>query len=175
AAAMGPDGPEHVARRRLWRHCRAADGHLLAARRPMKLDPRGLEAPDPNDPNYKRKPGERKKTKDRAYHSEIARARIQAGLLIDLLQKNAKGQLFITVQGQKVKQELSLSRLRAIEILLKKVVPDLIQTDVNASITHRYVVEMPPPLSEREWLEKYGTKEVEEAPSLPLLEHKTRQ
>jgi len=130
---------------------------------------------DPYHPDYKRKNGERKKPKDRAYHSEIARARIQAGVLIDLLQKNAKGELYTTVQGQRVRTELSLSRLRAIEILLKKVVPDLIQTDLTASITHRYVVEMPPPLSEREWLEKYGTKEIEEAPSLPLLDHKTRQ
>src|SRR5262245_4755215 len=115
---------------------------------------------EPDDPFYKRKRGERKKT-DRAFVSEVARSKIQAATLVNLLQKNAKGEL---------KVELSLSRLRAIEILLKKVVPDLIQTDLTASITHRYVVEMPPPLSEQEWLEKYGQKQIEqdEEPKLPL-------
>jgi hypothetical protein len=54
------------------------------------------------------------------------------------------------------KYELSLAEIRAIEVLLRKCVPDLVQTEIKADIMHRYVVEIPPLLSNAEWQEKYN-------------------
>jgi hypothetical protein len=36
-----------------------------------------------------------------------------------------------------------MSQVRAIEILLRKSVPDLTKTDVQAEVTHRYVAQLP--------------------------------
>jgi hypothetical protein len=52
--------------------------------------------------------------------------------------------------------ELSMSQVRAIEILLRKSVPDLTKTEVQADATHRYVAQLPEVLSREEWLAKYG-------------------
>jgi hypothetical protein len=49
-----------------------------------------------------------------------------------------------------------MSQVRAIEILLRKSVPDLTKTDVQAEVTHRYVAQLPEVLSREEWLGKYG-------------------
>jgi hypothetical protein len=54
-----------------------------------------------------------------------------------------------------VKQEHT-SQVRAIEILLRKSVPDLTKTEVQAEATHRYVAQLPEVLSREEWLAKYG-------------------
>ena len=54
----------------------------------------------------------------------------------------------------------------AIEILLRKCVPDLAAAEIKADIRHRYVVEIPPQLSEEEWLEKYGGS------SIPVIDLK---
>ena len=48
-------------------------------------------------------------------HSDMVRAKIQASKLIDVLQDHAIG----------ITEEIKPSRLKAIEILLKKSVPDL--------------------------------------------------
>jgi hypothetical protein len=48
-------------------------------------------------------------------HSDMVRAKIQASELINVLQDHAMG----------ITEELSSSRMKAIEILLKKSVPDL--------------------------------------------------
>ena len=49
-----------------------------------------------------------------------------------------------------------MTQLRAIEILLRKSVPDLIKTEVPADATHRYVARLPEVLTREEWLTKYG-------------------
>jgi hypothetical protein len=46
--------------------------------------------------------------------------------------------------------------LRAIEILLRKCIPDLAAAEVRSEQTHRYVVELPPVLGRDEWQRKYG-------------------
>ena len=47
--------------------------------------------------------------------------------------------------------------LRAIEILLRKSIPDLAAAEIQNEQTYRYVVELPPVLTKAEWQEKYGS------------------
>jgi hypothetical protein len=46
--------------------------------------------------------------------------------------------------------------LRAIEILLRKSIPDLAAAGIKTEQTQRYVVEIPPLLDIVEWQAKYG-------------------
>src|SRR5262249_32095313 len=54
------------------------------------------------------------------------------------------------------RSQRALLRCQVFKILLRKCVPDLAAAEIKADIRHRYVIEVPPPLSEEEWLEKYG-------------------
>jgi hypothetical protein len=65
--------------------------------------------------------------------------------------------------------ELTMQQIRAIEILLRKSIPDLAAAEIKSEQTHRYseqthryVVEVPPVLDRDEWQRKYG-----QDPSLP--------
>jgi hypothetical protein len=54
-----------------------------------------------------------------------------------------------------------MTQLRAIEILLRKSIPDLAAAEIKSEQTHRYVVEIPAVeipavLTSEQWLEKYG-------------------
>jgi hypothetical protein len=49
-----------------------------------------------------------------------------------------------------------MTQLRAIEILLRKCLPDLAAAEIKTEQTQRYVVEIPPLLDNVEWQEKYG-------------------
>jgi hypothetical protein len=51
---------------------------------------------------------------------------------------------------------LTITQLRAIEILLRKSVPDLAAAEIKSGQAYRYVVELPPVLSRDEWQLKYG-------------------
>jgi hypothetical protein len=82
------------------------------------------------------------------------RARIKATQLVNRLQAHIFDGL-----------PLALSQVRAIEILLRKCIPDLTAVAVKADITHRYVAELPPMLTREEWLKKYGTPEAPELPA----------
>jgi hypothetical protein len=55
-----------------------------------------------------------------------------------------------------------MTQLRAIEMLLRKCVPDLAAAEIKSEQTRRYVVEVPPALDRDEWQRKYGQN-----PSLP--------
>jgi hypothetical protein len=48
--------------------------------------------------------------------------------------------------------------VRAIEIPLRKSIPDLAAAEIRSEQTHRYVVELPPVLGRDEWQRKYGQK-----------------
>jgi hypothetical protein len=61
----------------------------------------------------------------RKTHQEDVRTKIQVSQLINVLQNHALG----------VTEELPASRLKAIEILLKKTLPDLSQTDGKVEVT----------------------------------------
>jgi hypothetical protein len=49
-----------------------------------------------------------------------------------------------------------MTQLRAIEILLRKSIPDLAAAEIKSEQTRRYVVEVPPVLDRDEWQRKYG-------------------
>jgi hypothetical protein len=85
------------------------------------------------------------------FHPDYVREKIRASQLINRLQKCAMGEI-----------ELTIPQIRAIEILLRKCVPDLAAAEIKSEQSHRYVVEMPPVLDEDEWQRKYGQN-----PSLP--------
>ena len=88
----------------------------------------------------------RKRPPDGAnWHPEQVRARIRATELINRLQAHIFDGL-----------ELSLSQVNAINILLRKCIPDLSAATVTADINVRYVAELPPMLSREEWEKKYG-------------------
>jgi hypothetical protein len=57
----------------------------------------------------------------RKTHQDDVRAKIQASQLINVLQNHALGRT----------EELPMSRIKAIEVLLKKSIPDLSQLDSN--------------------------------------------
>ena len=79
------------------------------------------------------------------FHPDYVREKIRASQLINRLQKCAFGEISLTV-----------TQLRAIEILLRKSIPDLAAAEIRSEQMYRYVVELPPVLSKEEWLEKYG-------------------
>jgi len=62
-----------------------------------------------------------------------------------------------------------MPQIRAIEILLRKCLPDLAHTDISVNAPHRYVVEIPPQLSREEWLKKYSSSSSTEENPLPAL------
>lgn len=62
----------------------------------------------------------------RPRHQDEVRLKIQASQLINVLQNHALG----------LTEELSASRLKAIEILLRKSMPDLSQVDMTAEVTN---------------------------------------
>lgn len=62
----------------------------------------------------------------RKTHQDEVRAKIQASQLINVLQNHALGNST---------EEMTQSRLKAIEILLRKSVPDLSSIEMNANVT----------------------------------------
>ena len=79
------------------------------------------------------------------FHPNYVREKIRASQLINRLHKCALGEISLTI-----------TQLRAIEILLRKSIPDLAAAKIKSEQTYRYVVELPPVLSRDEWLRKYG-------------------
>src|SRR5438876_7567965 len=85
------------------------------------------------------------------FHPDYVREKIRASQLINRLHKCAFGEISLT-----------MTELRAIEILLRKSIPDLAAAEIKSEQTRRYVVEVPPVLDRDEWQRKYGQN-----PSLP--------
>ena len=104
--------------------------------------------PDIMGSSYKptgRPNGVRRKRPGVPFHTDEVRAKIQASNLITRLHKHIFENL-----------ELSLSQIRAIDILLKKCIPDLTSTTITSDVTVRYVAHLPEPISRKAWLEKYS-------------------
>jgi hypothetical protein len=98
--------------------------------------------------------------KNGEFHSEAAREKIRASLIIDRMQAHFEGKI-----------ELTMTQIRVGEILLRKCVPDLTAIDISGQLTHhRYVVEMPATLSEEEWTKKYSPKMLTAEPQEGPLE-----
>jgi hypothetical protein len=66
------------------------------------------------------------------FHPDYVREKIRASQLITRLHKFAFGEISLT-----------MTQLRAIEILLRKSIPDLAAAEIKSEQTHRYVVEIP--------------------------------
>ena len=79
------------------------------------------------------------------FHPDYVREKIRASQLLNRLQKCAFGEISLTI-----------TQLRAIEILLRKSIPDLAAAEMKSEQTYRYVVELPPVLTKVEWQAKYG-------------------
>jgi hypothetical protein len=92
------------------------------------------------------------------FHPDYVREKIRASQLINRLQKCAFGEISLTV-----------TQLRAIEILLRKCIPDLAAAETKSDVTHRYVAQLPPVLDKEAWLEKYGAKTEPAIIDLPVL------
>lgn len=99
----------------------------------------------------------------RPINTEATRQKIRAAHLIRRLQAHIDGKIVLT-----------MAQVRAIDILLRKIVPDLHQTTISGELT-KYVVEVPPLLTKDEWQKKYRTidheptKSIESSPTLPLI------
>src|SRR5262245_22917650 len=79
------------------------------------------------------------------FQPDYVREKIRTSQLINRLQKFAFGEI-----------DLTMTQVRAIEILLRKSVPDLAAVEIRSEQTHRYVIEVPPALDRDEWQRKYG-------------------
>ena len=79
------------------------------------------------------------------YNPEDVRVKIKGIKLVQRLQAHIFDGL-----------ELSMSQVRAIEVLLRKVLPDLTAVAVKADVTHRFVAQLPDVLGKEEWIKRYG-------------------
>ena len=92
-----------------------------------------------------KKSGIKKVNRRLPFHPDEVRRKIQALRLVQTLQDF----IFEAVDknGRKL-AELSMPQVRAIDILLKKVVPDLTRTLISADLNVRYVAELPKVLTQ---------------------------
>jgi len=82
------------------------------------------ETNKPRDPRGRgRRPG--------YHHTRLVRERIQVSMLVSRLTRHVRGEL-----------ELTMTQLRAAEILLRKALPDLSSIDYTGEIRHRHVTEL---------------------------------
>jgi hypothetical protein len=98
------------------------------------------------------------------FHPDEVRSKIQAIRLVDILQQFIFGD--VDKNGRKL-ADLSMPQVRAIDCLLRKVVPDLTRTLISADVNVRYVAELPKVLTKEEWVKKYGVPDALELTALP--------
>ena len=99
------------------------------------------------------------------FHPDEVRSKIQAIRLVDTLHQFIFSE--VDKNGRKL-ADLSMAQVRAIDCLLKKVVPDLTRTLISADVNVRYVAELPKVLTKEEWVKKYGTPDTFELTALPV-------
>ena len=102
--------------------------------------------------------GIKKKKRDLPFHPDEVRRKIQATKLVQRLDDHIMGVL---------PKPLDMSQVRAIDILLKKCIPDLTRTLISADVNVRYVAELPKVLTKQEWINKYGDPKLIEGTVLP--------
>jgi hypothetical protein len=78
-------------------------------------------------------------------HPNYVREKIRTSQLINRLHKCAFGEISLT-----------MTQLRAIEISLRKCLPDLAAAEIKSEQTNLYVIEAPRMFGREEWQEKYG-------------------
>ena len=104
------------------------------------------------------------------FHPDEVRSKIQAIRLVDTLHQFIFSE--VDKNGRKL-ADLSMAQVRAIDCLLKKVVPDLTRTLISADVNVRYVAELPKVLTKEEWVRKYGVPDTLEILDLPALPPRT--
>ena len=102
--------------------------------------------------------GVKKHKRDLPFHPDEVRRKIQASKLVQRLDDHIMGVL---------PKPLDMSQVRAIDILLKKCIPDLTRTLISADLNVRYVAELPKVLTKEEWVKKYGVPDALELTALP--------
>jgi len=98
------------------------------------------------------------------FHPDEVRSKIQAIRLVDVLHQFIFSE--VDKDGRKL-ADLSMPQVRAIDCLLKKVVPDLTRTLISADVNVRYVAELPKVLTKEEWVKKYGVPDTLELTASP--------
>lgn len=88
-------------------------------------------------------------------HDEETRSKIQASQLINRLREHALGNV-----------ELSQTQVRAIEILLRKTLPDLSAVEHSGDMETSYVVRMPAPVADLASWDKLAQAEVATDPNV---------
>jgi hypothetical protein len=82
--------------------------------------------------------------KNKIRHDENTRLKIKAGQLTERLQNHALGFC-----------EMTPTQVKAAEICLRKIMPDLSMVESNSTVEHRYVARVPDKAaSPQDWLEK---------------------
>jgi len=94
---------------------------------------------------YASRVNKKNRSKRLPFHPDAVRLKIKAVLLVQKLQAHIFDGL-----------EMSMSQIRAAEILLRKCVPDLSMATITADLNVRYVAELPKILTHEEWISKYG-------------------
>lgn len=84
-----------------------------------------------------------------ARHSDVARERIRTSMLVRRMQQFALGEK--GDQGEVVK--LSNGQVKAIEVLLRKKLPDLTAVEHSGEVVQRDVTDKP--LTDEQWAEQY--------------------
>jgi hypothetical protein len=94
---------------------------------------------------YASRVNKKNRSKRLPFHPDAVRLKIKAVLLVQKLQAH----IFDGI-------EMSMSQIRAAEILLRKCIPDLSTATITADINVRYVAHLPEPISREAWLAKYS-------------------
>jgi hypothetical protein len=88
--------------------------------------------------------------KTRIDANKIRKEKIRADWIIRRLQAHIAGKI-----------ELTVSQVKAADVLLRKIVPDVMTTRIEGELKHTYVVEVPAMMSREEWVERYSPKQIE--------------
>ena len=90
-------------------------------------------------------------------HDDETRRRIRTTQLLNRLKKHALGKL-----------DLAPTQVKALEILLKKALPDLQAVEITGQIDQNYIVHMPSPVVDlSEWRIQEAIEPDETVPALP--------
>jgi hypothetical protein len=104
------------------------------------------------DETVRNKGGRPKKTR---VNPDELRKKIKASWIIGRLQAHIEGKIALTI-----------TQVKACDVLLRKIVPDVQTQHVVGELTHNFVIEVPPMLSREEWLARYSpSKQIEHQPA----------
>lgn len=83
-----------------------------------------------------------------------ARKQIRAGHIVGRLMRHFDGEIVLTD-----------SQIKVGFGLLRKSLPDLVQSEIVGEMTYRYVIEAPAKLTREQWIKEYSTPIIENSPA----------